>query len=242
MATEFKAKPIEEEKLRRIKRLSQVGAVLSLLVFIVLFGYSIHKLQAINAEIDESGGKLAKMQKDLKDKEDQLTLKNDELKLKTDEFNARRIAVEELTTRYEKLNDLVAEIEKANPAVVASAEKVTDEKNAQENPGARKARPLVFLHIADESQRKRATEIGKKLQAQGYVVPGVENVRERAPKMGTQLRFFRRNDEGAADINGIMAVLKGENIEAQPVTLSLKYAGSATARQYEIWFGADLKP
>ena len=67
--------------------------------------------------------------------------------------------------------------------------------------------PRIFIHIADESQRSKMSELQLMLKASGFTAPGIENVSGRAdiPK-NPNVRFF--NDEDAENANTIAEQLK----------------------------------
>jgi hypothetical protein len=54
----------------------------------------------------------------------------------------------------------------------------------------------IYLHIRDENQRPKAREIGQKLRSQGYIVPGIERVRQGLlpARCGTSRGRTRRKD------------------------------------------------
>ncbi|MEO5880789.1 MAG: TIR domain-containing protein [Caldimonas sp.] len=98
----------------------------------------------------------------------------------------------------------------------------------------------LYLHIAQESDRAAARATVPVLQKQGFIVPGIELVKE-APRI-SDVRYFRREDEAAAGI----AARALQNVGLR--TIQPKFIGgyetSAELRpcHYEAWFSADALP
>jgi hypothetical protein len=58
----------------------------------------------------------------------------------------------------------------------------------------------VYLHIFDEKQREKAQALQSSLRQQGYLVPGIENVGEKAQAIKqTEVRFFDDSDRDTAN-------------------------------------------
>jgi hypothetical protein len=94
----------------------------------------------------------------------------------------------------------------------------------------------VYIHIADEKQRKMAEAAAAQLRATGYIVPGIEYVGHVGPTP-TQVRYFRRNDEQGTALKGILTALQERGIEASPQYIS----GYSTIGlgHFELWFGTN---
>lgn len=94
--------------------------------------------------------------------------------------------------------------------------------------------PVVYIHIASESQRERAEEFSQHLGRARFLVKGIENISGKAavPRQ-TSVRYFNPEDQPAA--NAVVDALKaiGESgATAQIVTRFKVRPGSL-----EVWFG-----
>lgn len=103
---------------------------------------------------------------------------------------------------------------------------------------AQKLPARVYLHIADEGQRKAADAAAARLRAAGFLVPEIENVGRKAPKP-TQLRFFQRGDEQDAELYQIEKALREGGVEAQRQYVPPTSGARARPRHFEIWFGTE---
>jgi hypothetical protein len=93
------------------------------------------------------------------------------------------------------------------------------------------------VQIAREDQRKRAAQVARQLQASGYIVPGIENVRGKAP-ISSQLRYCVEDNLVEDDLAGITKVL--ESIKISATKYRVPNCGNVRARHYEIWFGEEF--
>jgi uncharacterized protein YoxC len=215
---------IDERKLKSIKRVSQVIAALSIAAFLALLGYSVYRLYSINREIEDAKEELSKMNaqreilaKDIKDMEQK--------------FN-------ELSNKYKvvsEVNDKIANIDRkivkqAVDEVIKAAPRTAD------------ILPRIYIQIRDESQRARAKLIASRLQQNGFIVPGIENVGEKASG-NSVLKYFHKNDEEAGDAKKIAEILQGEKIAADPkYTPGFDDSSKIRPRHYELWLGSDFSP
>src|SRR5262249_47403655 len=101
-------------------------------------------------------------------------------------------------------NDASPEVaSKALSVVTQIADKEQDAGNADEASFMRKvvndvaSQKRAFIQIADESQKKKAEQLQASLAAQGFNVPGIQNVGSRAPK-SAEIRYFHPEDGDAA--------------------------------------------
>ncbi len=202
-------------RLEKIQRILQYGALLVLLVFIALIVVSALKLRAINREIDS--------------KQQELTEASATL-----EQRRREIArLEEITTRLnETVTAIVDPTTRLAPEQAEHVEQTIEERvsdNVKQTPAR------VYIQIAREEQRQRAAEIVHKLQAEGFIVPGIENVGNKSPST-SELRYFQGKSV-AQDIEEIRAVFRATGIKLDAKQLT---SSSAHPRHYEIWFGDDF--
>ena len=97
--------------------------------------------------------------------------------------------------------------------------------------------PRVYIHISDESQREKAKEVEKFLEANGYVVPGIQHVT--AVKLSSnELRCFRADKEEVE--LGQRAVEILAKFGVKNVKLNVQDWGSRAhgirPKHYELWF------
>ena len=94
----------------------------------------------------------------------------------------------------------------------------------------------VYLQIFSEQQREKAKEIQMILGKQGLIVPGIENVRDKAtPVKETQIRYFNDSDKDVA--NKVKDALN-QNGYAKVEVLSVPMKVKPKAGTIEVWFAA----
>ncbi len=96
-------------------------------------------------------------------------------------------------------------------------------------------RPLLYVHIGDESQREEANAIQLAAKRQNFIAPGVENVKGKAqlPRQ-TQVRYFRESDR--ADAERIKVLLESNAGEKQVQLVALFSLGKRVTRNViEVW-------
>ncbi len=212
---------IDERKLKSIKRVSQVIATLSIVAFFALIGYSAYKLYSLNRDIADAKENLSKMNAERE------RLAND-IKIKQQEFDE----LDKKSKAISEINDKIANIDRK---IVAQA---VDEV-IQSSPKTADVLPRIYIQIANAYQHFRAKQIATKLQENGFIVPGIENVGDKASS-STLVKYFHKNDEEAGEAKKIVEILRGEKIVAEA-----KYSDSPNkirARRYELWLGADFSP
>jgi Tfp pilus assembly protein PilE len=213
----------DEKKLRSIQRVSQVIAALSIVAFFALIAYSAYKLYSINRQTAEAAEKLN-------------AVKAEEAKLAA-EVKSKQNTIAALDDKIKALNNIYGRIANADPELVRQATK----EAIDASPNAAQALPRIYIHIKDQTQRPRARQIANKLQASGFIVPGIEIVGERAPR-STQLRYFREGDDESADVKTILGLLRSENVKVDS-DFNQRYAvaNKIRPRHYELWFGDDFR-
>jgi chromosome segregation ATPase len=215
---------IDERKLKSIKRVSQVIAALSITAFFALIGYSAYKLYSINRETAEATEKLNVVKKEAE-------------RLEAD-IEKKRNEIAGLDKKIEALNEVNSKISIMNPQLVRQAIKEVIESS----PKAAGALPRIYVHIKDETQRARAKQIVRKLQEDKFIVPGIENVGEKASG-NTVLKYFHKNDQETADAKQIIELLQSEKIVATAqYTPGFEDSNIVRPRHYELWLGADFSP
>ena len=90
----------------------------------------------------------------------------------------------------------------------------------------------VYLHVRNDEQKQKATEISNILSRGGFSVPGIQVLSE-GPKT-TELRYFRKREEEYA--KAALDLVK-ENVEIK-LTYVPGYEASTGIRDrhFEIWF------
>lgn len=86
----------------------------------------------------------------------------------------------------------------------------------------------VYLHIRAEEQRPQAREIGQRLRAMGYIVPGIERLDQGPPR--SQVRYFKKADEPEARrLAAAVGQAEAAYIEGHEESTQIR------ARHFEIW-------
>jgi hypothetical protein len=106
------------------------------------------------------------------------------------------------------------------------------------NPKVAALLPRVYLHVQSEEQRAKAANIATSLQKQGFLAPGIENVRVNRLEQ-TVVRYFREADKDEAA--QIANILQGFGIKAAPQYIKgSEDSTKMRPRHYEVWFGSDF--
>lgn len=235
---------INTEKLDRMQRYSRVIAALSLALFFALIVISFWSLWRVREEIA-----------DLEEKKQELT---QQVTNTTEQVGKVREELQALEAQKELLSQTISEIAKQRPeSVKAAINQATEQPDrpttGQENkklvytrraidqviqnaPSIARNLPLIYLHIGDDKQRKRARRIAEQLRQAGYVVPGIEEVGERAPPGPTQVRCNARTDAERNEAQKIVGLLRGWGVKAE----FQQIRDTTKPWQYEIWFGSDF--
>lgn len=217
-------------RLETIQRWLQVGALLTLVVFVALIVFSALRLRQINNEIAQAELRLK-----------QKKLEVEEWQKKTAEWQARYGASKELN---DTLSSITRSATEKDPGQAENIKRsIEDSISLTANPRQIPAR--IYLQVGREDQRTRASEVARQLQTRGYIVPGleqnrgggVENVRGRAPRV-SQIRFYKDDEVSQKDVNDIVAVVQSMGIQLKRV--QLPPSSNARPRHYEVWFGDDF--
>jgi hypothetical protein len=99
-------------------------------------------------------------------------------------------------------------------------------------------RARVYIQITGEEQRRPAAALQRRLEASGYIVPGIENVAEKAIiPARTEVRYNR--DEERDEAFRILQILKdaGLKVDVKDEPTRIPGSGKGTrAGHYEVWF------
>jgi cell division septum initiation protein DivIVA len=198
--------------------------VLSIVAFFALVGYSAYKLYSINRQTAEATAKLNIVKKEVGQLES--------------DIESKREQITELDKKIEALNKINSKISIENPQIVRQAIKEVIDSS----PNTADILPRIYIQIKDESQRPRARQIANKLEDNKFIVPGIENVGEKASG-NTVLKYFHKTDEENADAKKIVDLLRGEKIVADAqYTPGFENSNRIRRRHYELWFGSDFSP
>ncbi|MBY0440221.1 MAG: hypothetical protein K2W80_18715 [Burkholderiales bacterium] len=141
--------------------------------------------------------------------------------------------VAELKQREQALNSALSKLPKAQlEAAVDSA------WSGQEPPALWV--PRAYIQIVDEGDRAWANDVARRLREQGLIVPGIELVTAARALRRTDVRYYRKADQQAAQ--AIVDRLAAMGVPAVLNYLS-RYEDSNTVRpnNFEIWFAAGVR-
>jgi hypothetical protein len=209
-------------RLEHIRVLLQYAALVVLLVFIGLIVFSYFQLRGIKREITEQQALIDKQKQEMKANEATLA---DQKKLM--EAQSAVISVLQRPT--------LAATE-ANPSEGARTREEVEDSLPKVND-VRQLPARIYMQIARADQRRRAAVIARQLQAWGYIVPGIENVRDKAPT-NSQLRYCDGANYLPSDLDGITKAL--ERISVTVTRQRLQRCANVRPRHYEIWLGESF--
>ena len=202
-------------RLEYIQRLLQYGAAAVFLVFLGLITFSYFQWRKIERQIAEQRETLKEQQEEIKQNQEKIESQKAVL-------------------------DGFANVIRESPGKTAAQEeekKRTIELSIPQNVNARQVPPRVYFQIAREDQRRRAAQVARQLQANGYIVPGIENVGRKAYGP-TELRYCSSDDTVKQDIESITNLLVKLSIKIKPQLI--RNCGNVRPRHYEVWFGDDF--
>ncbi|MGC2235874.1 MAG: hypothetical protein WA584_06915 [Pyrinomonadaceae bacterium] len=146
----------------------------------------------------------------------------------------------QIESQVKKKQELDEEIRglQAIKDAIPKEQKEQIEKKAEKNIEQSPAR--IYIQIANEDQRKRANDIGQQLKSKGFIVPGIENVHDKAPN-NSQLRTCNNLMDEATkkDLKDLTDALKTLSVTIDAPQF-LSNCGKVNPRLYELWFGNNL--
>ena len=202
-----------EEREQTARRRALIYTLIPILLAVIL-------IWVTGSRVINSQKRYAQVQDSLRVEEAKLSSVT-ELRVKLlDEIDSLRISADAYRKGLEELNAAEA---------ARTRDKVADSIKAAQS------KPRIYLHILRDEQRNLARQVDLLLEANGFIVPGIEKVR-RGPR-SSELRFFRRDEKEEAQIIQRICIDSGYNMELKD--LSKRYENSTTIRprHYEIWFG-----
>ena len=228
------ARKLNLGRLERLQRLLQYGAALVLLVFVALIALAWTELRDLNERREKARQELAKTEKELTDANDQLALKKKAL----DAAQSVNTVLSGVADAYKEEHPEKAEL--VNAAVREAVETSITEsavQGGQQTQVAAQVPPRVYIQIMRAGQKGRAREVARKLQAEGFLVPGIENMeRKEKPLSTSDVRFNSGDEMAAGDTEKIRAVLGGFGVKLK----EFKLPAGTRPRQYELWLGDDF--
>jgi hypothetical protein len=228
------ARKLNLGRLERLQRLLQFGAALVLLVFVALIALAWTELSDINAKTEKARQAFDQKQKDL-------AAVTSELEQKQKALNAVQsvnTVLSNVADAYKDEHPEKAELvtNAVRNAVEASIKQST-EQGGQQTQGAAQVPPRVYIHVVNAGQRSRAADVAHKLQAKGFLVPGVENMERKGLRLSqSDMRFNPGDEMAATDTANIRDILGGFGVKLREVKLT----DNPRPRQYELWLGDDF--
>lgn len=217
---------IELRQLRKSATASIVLMLLGIAIVLSTLIYSASMLRPLERQVTEKQTQLLAKQSELSD------LEHRSQQTRLDLANIER----ELTTRKKELADAETRLNAAKK-LLASAPQEQLQSLAAANPRAAQLLPRVYIHVADESQRKSARRLQSDLEEAGFLVPGIENVGRKhlsIPRL-TEVRFGDARDSRFADELG-KRIQRAFGIQVRTRKLSGNRYPLARGT-FEIWFG-----
>lgn len=111
--------------------------------------------------------------------------------------------------------------------------------DARLQTSSRAERPLLYIQIGSENQRAAAAEIRKEGQGRGFLVPGIENVKNKAaiPK-NTEVRYFRVGDKASAEQAAALIEANRPGTSVRTVLVA-SMANKVSRNLVEIWLSSE---
>jgi len=209
-------------KLENIQKLFQYATILVLLVFIGLIAYSYFKLQDINKKI-ESGNQ-------------QLLTQNDQIAKNQAKIDSQNNVIKSQQQTNTILQNVTQSISEKSPEQGEEIKKAI-EKSVAQTPKGSQVPARIYIQIAHEDQRARATKVAKLLQAKGFIVPGIENVEKKSKLTDrSEIRYCNIGNSTDKDVNDIVEIVQNLSISLTKQELH-QNCDKVRPRHYEIWFG-----
>lgn len=208
---------IDEEKFKRLQKISKIIAFVSLGAFIVFLVFSILKLNQIHKDINKAEDELEDRKKQIAELDREIGNKN--------------IQIEE---RNNTIRDTINELS-------GGVNKTAIRKVFEKNLDVAKSLPRIYVQLKREDLREPAKKLQKKLQAEGYIVPEIERIEDKRPQTKTELRYC--NGKGQpSDVNNIIGFIKQSNQYIKDVSVIVLEDNCEKVgfRSYEIWLGDDF--
>ncbi|HYG81741.1 MAG TPA: hypothetical protein VD861_15195, partial [Pyrinomonadaceae bacterium] len=227
------ARKLNLGRLERLQRLLQVGAALVLFVFVALIALAWTQLRDINANTKTARLKLVQGERDLASVTAELEQKQRALAAVQSVNHVLSGVADAYKEEHPEKAELVTNAVRnaVEASITQTAEQSDQPKEVTLVP------PRVYIHVMNAGQRARAADVARRLQAKGFLVPGVENMERKGTRLTqSDVRFSPGAGMEAADTASIRDVLDGFGVRLREVWLF----DSTRPRQYELWLGDDF--
>ncbi len=229
-------------KERRILNFSILFSVIAVVAGALWLFYAYNRVRALDVEY---AARVASQKA-------QISEKDAELKRKSEELDQKSAAVTEKQKELDQLQEGIKAFRQFSVQALSElnqnngqGQTVNEQRTLQAidnslnaNPKAANLLPRVYIHIGSEEQQAKAREIETALQKQGFLAPGLRNVKDRAPKLSV-LKFFREAER--AEATQIANLLKNFGVNAPPQYIKgFEDSTKMRPRHYEVWFGSDF--
>ena len=231
-----------ETKERRILNLSILFSILAVAAGAVWLFYAYNRVRTLDAEY---AARVTSQETQLKEKDAQLKKKAEELAQTNNAVSEKQKELDQLQKDIDALRQFsvqaIGQLSKDSGQIQPIGERRTLQAidvSLNANPKAADLLPRVYIHIGSEGQRKKAQEIAAAVQKQGFLAPGVENVKDKAPRASV-LKFFREAEKGEAV--QIAKIIQDLGVNASPQYIEgFENSTKMRPRHYEVWFGSDF--
>lgn len=223
------------QKDRRILSFSILFSVIAVAAGVLWLWYAYDRVQSLDKEY---AARLVAQDNQLKQKSQELDQKNAAVEAKQKELNQLQKEVTQLQTDLQALKQFSAQVTGELSAGNEQRALEVVDTSLRANLKVASLLPRVYLHIQREEQRAKAKDIAASLQKQGYLAPGIENVRVNRLEQ-TVVRYFRQTEKD--EVTQIVKTLQSQGVKAAPQYISgSEDSAKMRPRHYEIWFGADF--
>lgn len=205
----------EAARLHRAGRAAWMSVVLAAVVMAALLGAGSWRLSALRSETQKVTTTLTELREAKVKLEQELELGRAEL---------------------DKTRSKLTAVSGALGSVDATQSRAAFDKEAARDPKAAQLVPRVYLQITNANDRAWAAEMGKTLQSAGFLVLGVDWVRDARPLQQTEVRFYKQADQAVAE--SIVAELRKTGVDTLPPIHLTRMEDNPKFRpnQFEVWF------
>lgn len=223
------------KKENRILSVSILFSVIAVGAGALWLWYAYDRVQTLDKEY---AARLVAKDNQVKEKSRELDEKTAAVDAKQKELIQVQKEVTQLQSDLQELKQFSAQVSGQLSADNAERGLEVVNRSLQLNPKVATLLPRVYLHIQREEQREKAKSIATALQKQGYLAPGIENVRVNRLEQ-TVVRYFRQAEKD--EVTQIVKTLQVLGVKAAPQFISgSEDSTKMRPRHYEVWFGADF--
>lgn len=223
------------KKESRIFNVSILFSVIAVVAGALWLWYAYDRVQTLDQEY---AARLVAKDNQVKEKSRELDEKTAAVEAKQNELNQLQKEVTQLQSDVQTLKQFSAQV--TSELSVGNEQRALEvvDTSLRANLKVATLLPRVYLHIQREEQRAKAKDIATSLQKQGYLAPGIENVRVNRLEQ-TVVRYFRQTEKD--EVTQIVKMLQSLGVKAAPQYISgSEDSTKMRPRHYEVWFGADF--